>query len=68
MPALVAVDLDQNVTGIKHARRLDTLVAPHFDNRLSRHKDFRDFILEIGIPDARLQTVAHLLLVTRVRM
>src|SRR5262249_20225405 len=52
----------------KHTRRFNALVAAHFDNRLCRHQDFRDLILEIGVPDTRLQTVAYLFLVTRVRM
>src|SRR6185503_2136561 len=66
--ALVAVNLHQYVTGIKHAGRLDTLVAAHLDDRFRGHQNLRYLILEIGVTDTRLQTVAYLFLVSRVRM
>jgi hypothetical protein len=68
MTAIVTLYLYQHIAGIKHARRFDTFVPTHFNNRLGRNQDFVDFCLKISIADARLQTVAHLFLVPGVRM
>src|SRR6185436_7226699 len=61
-----AFNLHQHITRIEHAGRFDSFVSPHFYDRFGGDQDFRYFALQIGIPDARLQAVANLLLVSRV--
>jgi hypothetical protein len=68
MPAIIALDLDQHVPGIEHSRRLDALIAAHFDYRLGGHQNFDNLALQIGITNPRLKTVADFLLVPRVSM
>src|SRR3982751_5451742 len=68
MPAIVAFDLDQDIARIKHARRLDALVAAHLDDRFRRDKHFRNLRLQVRITDTRLEAVTNLLLVPRVSM
>src|SRR5436309_11719402 len=68
MPALVALDLHEHVARIEHTRRFDALVASHLDDGLCWNEHFYDFVLQVRIADARLQAIAHLLLVTGVSM
>src|SRR6185503_18833116 len=63
--ALVAVNLHQYVTGIKQAGTLNSLVATHLDDSFGGHQNLRNLILEIGVTDTRLQTVAYLFLMSR---
>jgi hypothetical protein len=61
--ALVTLDLNQDITGIKHSRRFNAFVSAHFDNRFRRDKDLNDLGLKVGIADTRFQAVTNLLFV-----
>src|SRR5262249_30639675 len=54
VPALIAINLDQNIARIKHPRRLDSLVSAHLNDSLSRHQHFRDRAFQIGARNASL--------------
>ena len=68
MATFIAFNLHQHVTRVEHTGRFDSLVSPHLYDCFRRDQHFRYFAFQIGIPHARLQAIANLLLVSRVSM
>src|ERR1041384_6600165 len=68
MAAVVALDPNQHIARIEHARRLDALAATHLDHGFGWHQDLRDRAFQFRAGDASFQAFTNLLLVPGISM